>query len=118
MSTPMNFALAIAAISIAYTGLIAVALRPGVVQRLASVAWLRWVGKVSFGIYVYHLLLRRMFEWIAAQLTYTTGGNRFLLVRFAVALVGTLVIAGLSYPFYEKPFLRFKRYFQADQHAG
>jgi peptidoglycan/LPS O-acetylase OafA/YrhL len=116
MVTPMNFAVGLATISVAFAGLIAAALQPGVVQRLAGLGWLRWVGKISFGIYVYHLLLRALFEWIATRLTHTADGNKFLLVRLLVALVGTLVIAALSYSFYERPFLRFKRHFQAAGH--
>ncbi len=114
MSTPLNFALALAAISVAYTGLIGVALRPGLVQRCASIGWLRWVGKVSFGVYVYHLLLRALFEWVAARLAHGTQGERYLALRLVVALIGTLLIAALSYSFYEKSFLRYKRHFPAD----
>jgi peptidoglycan/LPS O-acetylase OafA/YrhL len=118
MSTPLNFALALAAISVAYTALIGVALRPGLVQRCASVGWLRWVGRISFGIYVYHLLLRQMFEWIAARLAHGTQGNLYLFLRLVVALASTLLIAAASYYLYEKKFLRFKRYFQADVRAA
>jgi peptidoglycan/LPS O-acetylase OafA/YrhL len=58
--------------------------------RLLSDARLREVGRVSYGVYLWHLPMLHVLPWL-------------------IGLPGTFVVAGLSYEYVEKPFLRRKR---------
>ena len=59
-----------------------------------------WLGKISFGLYVYHLLAIYL-------------ASRFLTdaLTSVVALALTVVFAALSYCFFEFPFLKLKQRF-------
>jgi peptidoglycan/LPS O-acetylase OafA/YrhL len=83
-------------------------LQPGVLQRVLSLRWLRWIGKVSFGVYIYHVFLVSLFGLIAERLVGTANNTLYLVVRMAVAASMTLVIAGLSFRWFERPLLRLK----------
>jgi peptidoglycan/LPS O-acetylase OafA/YrhL len=89
------------------------ALRSGsVVNRIGNLSMLRFVGRYSYGMYVYHILfwpwLARMQPWLQAHLhSVVLGGVCFTLLM----LGGTIVVAVASYELYEKPWLRLKRLF-------
>jgi peptidoglycan/LPS O-acetylase OafA/YrhL len=103
----------LAAMTIILLCLLAASLQPGPLSRLLSLGPLRWVGKVSFGIYVYHLLFIWPVNRLSRHLSGANEGTRFVTVRFVVDMGLTLCLAWVSYRFYERPFLRFKRHFQA-----
>jgi peptidoglycan/LPS O-acetylase OafA/YrhL len=100
--------LGVALFSVLFTALIALALQPGITERIFSLPILRWLGTISYGIYVYHLVLYPVFAWFAHQLLPTSTGKRYQLVLAAVALVGTLVAASISFATLERGFLRLK----------
>jgi peptidoglycan/LPS O-acetylase OafA/YrhL len=91
-----------------------------VVCTLQRVPVLRWlearplveVGKRSYGIYVYHLPLLVLLEWVAGRQGWRLHGSAraSFFVGF-VALV--LATAFVSYRFLEAPFLRLKDRFSA-----
>jgi peptidoglycan/LPS O-acetylase OafA/YrhL len=76
--------------------------------------WLRYLGRISFGLYIFHSLLfhlvfstgRRWLDEAAAALHLSAGVAGTAMVFFA-----TLALASLSYHLYETPFLRLKRRF-------
>lgn len=79
--------------------------------------WIIYLGKISFGLYVFHVLIRDGVGTIArlAGLGVRTGPNHSiinLLISFGVilpvTLLGTIVLASLSYRFLERPFLLMK----------
>jgi len=67
--------------------------------------WLRYLGKISYGLYVYHfaaiMFVDRVFD---VQL-----GIAHLLLRPLLALGLTILAAVLSYTYLESPFLKLKR---------
>jgi peptidoglycan/LPS O-acetylase OafA/YrhL len=75
---------------------------------------LRFFGKYSYGIYVFHfpvfwLIRSPLREWIALHLANET------LIKSCVTLmtlVLTVVLALVSYHFLEKPFLQLKKHFR------
>jgi peptidoglycan/LPS O-acetylase OafA/YrhL len=70
---------------------------------------LAWLGRISYGFYLLHQIPHDAYGMLAHRLF---GTQRDINVPTTViAFIGTLVLAALSFHFYEKPFLRLKRYF-------
>ena len=66
----------IALFSLLFAALIASSLQPGMVERIFSLPVLRWLGKISYGIYVYHLLLYPAFAWLTHEVFPRSTGQR------------------------------------------
>jgi peptidoglycan/LPS O-acetylase OafA/YrhL len=68
---------------------------------------LRYLGKISYGLYVYHVpclaVINRLFV--------ATPGFGHVMVCLVLVFVMTVVVAALSYELFEKPFLKLKRRF-------
>lgn len=72
-----------------------------------------YLGKISYGLYVFHFLflgaayvLLRPFY---VRFSFHHGALVLLFVKYIVAFIPTLVVAFLSYRYFEKPFLLLKR---------
>jgi peptidoglycan/LPS O-acetylase OafA/YrhL len=100
--------LGVAFLSGLFAALIALSLQPGWTQRVFRLWLLRWLGKISYGIYVYHLLLYPIFAWLTGKILPASAGARYQLLLGAVATVGTLAAASLSFATLESGFLRLK----------
>lgn len=75
-----------------------------ILKRLLSLTPLVWLGKISYGIYLYHY---PVFHAVDRLLPHTR-----ILPLFGVKVVVTLVVASLSYVLFEKRCLALKRYFR------
>lgn len=65
-----------------------------------------YLGKISYGLYVYHMLGLRISYWIfKGRTSHLAGYGVFWLAAFAL----TILMAAISYRFLEKPFLAMKR---------
>ncbi len=98
-------------ISLAFAALLVLAVSPGIVQRALSVGWLRWIGTISYGTYIFHVLFLPLFSAVAGFLTHASTGSLYLVMRMAIAIAGSVLLAWLSFHFYERPFLGLKRLF-------
>jgi peptidoglycan/LPS O-acetylase OafA/YrhL len=88
----------------------------GLPKRLVP-GWLSYLGRISFGLYLFHSLLFHLVfsvrpEWLKGAV------ERFHLPPVAAPIVGTtlvlalsIVAAIISYRFFERPFLRLKERF-------
>jgi peptidoglycan/LPS O-acetylase OafA/YrhL len=84
--------------------LIAMALEPGSIAfRVFSLRPLRWLGRISYGAYVFHDIYHlEIINWMRHITTH---------VEYGTALVGfplTLLLAWASYRWFETPFIRLK----------
>lgn len=86
--------------------------RGNLVYRSFSMQWLRYIGRISYGCYIFHQMFHPFAYWIVAKhhLSRFTFGHTQLAVA-PIALMITLVVASLSYRFYEAPFLNLKAKF-------
>ena len=96
------------ALTFCLAAVLCMSLQPGYLQRALSLRWMRWVGKVSFGVYIYHVFLASLFGAIAGRIVGTSNNNLYLIVRMLVAAIMTLAIAGMSFAWFERPMLRLK----------
>jgi peptidoglycan/LPS O-acetylase OafA/YrhL len=98
-------------ITVCAAALLVLAMEPGVVQRCAEAAWLRWLGGISYGVYVFHMLFLGIFIAIEQKIF----GSRSQFVTSAalllIAAVGSVCSAWLSFHFFEQPFLKLKNRF-------
>jgi peptidoglycan/LPS O-acetylase OafA/YrhL len=76
----------------------------------SSAGPLVYFGKISYGLYVYHVLGLELAGWSVASILHL---NHF---RAPITFVGglglTLLVASLSYKYFESPFLRYKKRFE------
>lgn len=110
------------AIAMVFAGLIYLSLEQGSVwNRFFRMAWLRSLGKYSYGIYVLHILVGHLFGMGMYRLLGESLRN-FLALRLHSRIAAGLIeffltacvvyaAAWLSYNLYEVHFLRLKKYF-------
>ena len=103
-----------------FGALLVAALHPGGVARVFEHPALRWVGKYSYGLYVFHLPVIGALLWRDLVPLKGGVGSRLLgvLLIAAVAAVVSCAVAWLSYHAYEKHFLGLKRYFATRPRPG
>jgi peptidoglycan/LPS O-acetylase OafA/YrhL len=78
--------------------------------RFLEMPWLRYLGKISYGMYVYHLAL----IWFIRQFVEDhIQGEMAYWIKIVVPLSATILVATLSYYFLERPILRLKDRFFA-----
>lgn len=70
-----------------------------------------WLGKLCYGLYVYHLLGINFAKKIQKQLPLPVDSVASWLVTFSLGLLFTIIIAQISYALYEKKFLLLKKKF-------
>ncbi len=78
-------------------------------------ALLKYLGKISFGIYVYHIFAVRVVEYILADCSGSPLIERNPLFHFLFPFWATLfsiMLSAVSYEFLEKPFLKLKSKFK------
>lgn len=87
----------------------------GLPGSLLSLRPLQYVGKISYGIYLYHLfVLAVFFKFLdLAHLPLLDKGP----VLFLIATSMTVAMAALSWKFLEQPFNRLKRHFPYEPEA-
>jgi peptidoglycan/LPS O-acetylase OafA/YrhL len=102
------------AITLFFAALICLAVQPGGIARAFSMQWLRWVGNLSYGIYVFHILLLPVITILARRLAPHASAMLFNAVQLVIAAIVSLAAATLSFHLYERRFLRLKRFFVPD----
>jgi len=66
-----------------------------------------YLGKISYGLYVFHVPCRELARWMVPGTGYLVH-----LFRPLIQMTLTILIASLSYRYFEKPFLRLKARFE------
>ena len=110
-------------LAVSFAALVGCALRPrSLTGHIFQNATLRWFGRHSYGIYIMHFIfLNTSFIGKFPRLFLETKFHSELLgvvLGGIPALLITLICAWLSYRYYEGPFLRLKRHFQARVQPG
>ncbi len=108
---PVQFWLGLPALSIAAAATIPLVLRTGLPRKIFSFAPLGLLGRISYGFYVFHILLEPFYDRLGATLAHTSTGDYYHIVRAILAFVLTLIVSLLSFYLFEMPILSLKRFF-------
>jgi peptidoglycan/LPS O-acetylase OafA/YrhL len=65
--------------------------------------WISYLGKISYGLYMYHQMIMVL---VINTLLYFQLVNNYLI--YALSILCTIILSGLSYEYFEKPFLKIK----------
>jgi peptidoglycan/LPS O-acetylase OafA/YrhL len=106
-------------IGIACSALVAIVLQPGATQTLFRNRILRFFGKYSYGIYVFHYSIAGLLQVPMRSFLDTHLHSKVLSVITEAVTAGVLsvLVALLSYHLYEIQFLRLKRFFAYNRTA-
>lgn len=85
---------------------------PTFFQRLLCTKSLRTLGKYSYGIYIYHVPLLGLAAELFVRHSGATPNLLVWRLCLALTILAIPVIAALSYEYFERPLLSFKRYFE------
>jgi peptidoglycan/LPS O-acetylase OafA/YrhL len=80
--------------------------KDGILGRVLRLGWLRWLGGIAYGVYLFHRLFMETVTnliWRSSTVEVTTLGQ---LVLYLVIFAAMLVFCRLLYVFYEQPFLK------------
>lgn len=80
----------------------------GFVSILLRNQWLRYLGKISYGLYVYHLIGIKLSSYIVDSFVSPNQHAVYPILVLISTLIVTIVISTLSYEILEKTFLRIK----------
>ena len=107
----LQFSVGLPAASLALAALLVLALQPGPIRSLLAWIPLQRLGGISYGFYVFHILLQPLFDVLAIHLTHATAGSLYQTARFIVGFPITVAVSWLSFHFLEVPFLQWKKRF-------
>jgi peptidoglycan/LPS O-acetylase OafA/YrhL len=88
--------------------------REGLFNRFLELGWMKYLGKISYGLYVYHYILiyfaARIQDYVELSIPQAQ------LVTAVVSLPATILMAALSFKYIERPILGLKdKYFPATE---
>jgi peptidoglycan/LPS O-acetylase OafA/YrhL len=102
-------------LAIAFTGLLGISVaeaRSSLLGRTLSADWLRYIGKISYGIYLLHFPIFVVWaRFLDSQSSYQSNQVTRNLLGFAGQMLLTVIAASLSWRFFEQPILRLKERF-------
>lgn len=111
LSAYSQFTVGLFGVGLASVASILLVLRPGRTRTIVSWSPLRFLGRISYGFYVLHIFLTPLFDFIATHVTHQTYGSTYQLARLLAAFPITVVLASISFYFFELPILARKRRF-------
>jgi peptidoglycan/LPS O-acetylase OafA/YrhL len=97
-------------IAVGCTAVVVAVQAPSLTASLLSWTPLRYLGKISFGIYIYHLFCIAIAHKVI-DTTQISGANFENIVVSIVGFALTICVAAISYQVFEKPFLKVKSRF-------
>jgi peptidoglycan/LPS O-acetylase OafA/YrhL len=98
-------------LAVAFGGLLLVTLSFGPANRIFSHPVLRWFGRYSYGLYVWHPIVNVLLFYTSIKALFGVQGALASLLYLVFAFSMTLAVALASYHFMEKKFLSYKSRF-------
>ena len=73
---------------------------------------LNYLGKISYGLYMYHIIVINLLLRILTKLGFQLD-NLFTIFTFTIlALILSILVSTLSYRYFEKPLMRLRRFYR------
>ena len=92
-------------------GFVGVAISEYSLFRLEN-QWLKYLGKISFGIYIFHLFSIRLTGKLLESLDFDMTSTAYLVLYPLISTILAVVFAVVSYEYFEKYFLTLKNKFR------
>jgi peptidoglycan/LPS O-acetylase OafA/YrhL len=73
---------------------------------------LNFLGQISLGLYVFHALVISVFSYFNYRFDWSDSAWQVTLINPLLIFIVTLILAMLSYKYFEKPFLKFRTWGQ------
>jgi peptidoglycan/LPS O-acetylase OafA/YrhL len=73
--------------------------------------WLTYLGKISYGLYVFHVPMLILAQWLTISFDPTRSSVLYMVITDSFTLLLCVLAAHLSYQYFEAPFLRLKERF-------
>lgn len=73
---------------------------------------LNYLGKISYGIYMYHAVIMQVVFLIMMQINYKIYPAVYIMIYTGIVICVTTITASLSYEYFEKYFIKLKHKFQ------
>ena len=80
--------------------------------KLSESSPLNYLGKISYGLYVYHIIVINLLIQLFKKWSFDTSTWQHSILFFILALTLSIIISIASYHWFEKPFLRLKKHFR------
>ncbi len=112
-----GFLIGLPCITICLAAILVMALGDGVVNRLFRLRPLRWLGGISYGFYIFHVLFTPVFSWIVEKIAPDASRNVTFGLTFVVAGSLSVLLAWFSFRFFESRFLRLRTLFRTPQNG-
>jgi peptidoglycan/LPS O-acetylase OafA/YrhL len=109
------FAIQFTLLAVVSTALIGLCLDPhSFASRMFSTRFMRFFGKYSYGLYIFHSVLPIFLDQPLHRLfsAWIRDPELVLILISLVILASSIAVSVLSFRFFEMPFLRLKRYFE------
>ncbi len=87
----------------------------GLIHRTMTRPSLRWLGKISYGLYVFHVLFLPVYWGVVRKLAPHAGTSKLAPLVALIDIVLSLALATLSFRYFETPFLKLRKRFQGGQ---
>lgn len=107
----LSYVVSLPTVDLLSAAVVALTLRPTWFRTALKRPALRFLGRISYGFYVLHILLEPLFDRLGALLTHSTAGFAYQVARMAAALPITIGVAWISFVALERPILRWKARF-------
>ena len=71
--------------------------------------WLSYLGIISYGIYMYHMLIDYLLRFLVTRLLFSHFSKFLIIPFYYISIVGlTILLAAMSHKYFEKFFLKLK----------
>jgi peptidoglycan/LPS O-acetylase OafA/YrhL len=113
-----GFMVGLPAATIFLAALLVLSLGQGIVNKFARLTPLRWLGGISYGFYIFHVLFTPLFTWVVEKIAPHASHNVALGLNFLVAGSLSILFAWLSFRFFESRFLKLRVRYRTPEPAN